>query len=778
MGNINEEEVKSGHEDASGAVTPLDSNNTLVNLMDMVEKEQELLNEWMSTSKRSIPSNDDVSKTDSHKDEEHENDVIPKEVEMPVLQIKNTVPLKQKLQWAEILDVTQPVSDFNERVPNMAHKYDFELDIFQKQAVIKLEERCDVFVAAHTSAGKTVVAEYAIALSMKHMTKAIYTSPIKALSNQKYRDFRHTFGDVGLITGDWKINETASCLIMTTEILRSMLYCRSDVVPDLEYVIFDEVHYINDSDRGHVWEEVLIMLPPTVSIVMLSATVPNTLEFAQWVGRTRQKKVYVITTPKRPVPLEHYLYTGTSGSTKNDRFCIMDGQENFSIEEYRNAEQSRKEKPSSKPVPHGGRAPPTKQPYWNYGKEKATWVVLIDHLRKREELPVVAFTLSRNRCDKNAEELKNLDLTVGTEKSRIDGFIHKCVQQLQDADRNLPQVLRMKDLLRRGIGVHHSGILPILKEIIEMLFQDGLVKLLFATETFAMGVNMPTRSVIFDSIRKFDGVEWRHLYPGEYIQMAGRAGRRGKDRVGNVIILCKAEIPKEIDLRNMMKGKPTALQSKFRLTYKMMLNLLRRENLKVEEMMSRSFKETNVQETKDKIMSELKSVEEEIKRKGELSLVSPHTKLLIDFCKKSLEFLSDWSYVENVVIDRCGGKFLTPGRVVLVTHRQHCNKIGVLLMTECIKREFVYRILVLCHAGENLEEMAIPEKDADECDEISKILSFAWPKKYFVPEGSGGHTIIQVKGQDILEISNVILDVKNVTYIKQDWEKRQMPRFR
>lgn len=748
---------------------------TLVNLMDLVEREQEFLGEWISSAKAgTIEKSED--QTNILKDDEQECDVIPKEVKLPVLKIRDTVALKQskQLQWAEILDVSQPVADFSQRVPNMAHKYDFELDIFQKQAVIKLEERCDVFVAAHTSAGKTVVAEYAIALSMKHMTKAIYTSPIKALSNQKYRDFRHTFGDVGLITGDWKINETASCLIMTTEILRSMLYCRSDVVPDLEYVIFDEVHYINDSDRGHVWEEVLIMLPPSVSIVMLSATVPNTLEFAQWVGRTRQKKVYVITTPKRPVPLEHFLYTGTGGSSKDDRFLIMDGQENFLLEGYRKAEMSREKKPSSKPQV---RAPPSRQHNWNYKQEKTMWVALIDHLRRREELPVVAFTLSRNRCDNNAEELRSLDLTLPNEKPKIDGFIHRCVQQLQDADKNLPQVLRMKDLLRRGIGVHHSGILPILKEIVEMLFQDGLVKLLFATETFAMGVNMPTRSVIFDSIRKFDGIEWRHLYPGEYIQMAGRAGRRGKDKVGNVILVCKGEIPKEVDLRNMMKGRPTALQSKFRLTYKMMLNLLRRENLKVEEMMSRSFKESNVQETREKIMSELKVIEQEIKEKGELSQASPHSKMLIDFCKRSLEFLCDWNKVQKEVIDT-SSKYLTPGRVVLVTYGKHCNKIGVFLFSEVVKREQLYRILVLCHAKENLDETPMLEKDLDAFDELNKILTFAWPNKFFVPEGSGGHTLIQVRAKDIIEVSNVFLDVKNVTYIKQDWEKRQQPRFR
>lgn len=201
-----------------------------------------------------------------------------------VISIKDARTQQTVAEWAEIIDISQPVKNFHQQVADMAHQYPFELDTFQKQAILKLEDHNHVFVAAHTSAGKTVVAEYAIALSKKHMTKTIYTSPIKALSNQKYRDFKQTFGDVGLITGDIQIDPTANCLIMTTEILRSMLYCGSDVTRDLEYVIFDEVHYITDADRGHVWEEVLILLPDHVCIVMLSATVPNTLEFANWVS--------------------------------------------------------------------------------------------------------------------------------------------------------------------------------------------------------------------------------------------------------------------------------------------------------------------------------------------------------------------------------------------------------------------------------------------------------------------------------------------------------------
>lgn len=219
------------------------------------------------------------------------------------------VALKQAVvNWAD--KSVLPSSEYEKLRPNLAMEYPFELDTFQQQAVMRLERRENVFVAAHTSAGKTVVAEYAIALALKNNTRSIYTSPIKALSNQKYRDFRDKFGvdNVGIITGDVSVNPNAPCLIMTTEIFRSMLYKGADTIRDIEFVIFDEVHYVNDAERGVVWEEVIIMLPEHVCLIFLSATTPNSMEFSEWIGRTKHRKVYVMTTNKRPVPLQHYLF--------------------------------------------------------------------------------------------------------------------------------------------------------------------------------------------------------------------------------------------------------------------------------------------------------------------------------------------------------------------------------------------------------------------------------------------------------------------------------------
>ncbi|KZT41620.1 ATP-dependent RNA helicase [Sistotremastrum suecicum HHB10207 ss-3] len=533
-----------------------------------------------------------------------------------------------KRDWAHVVDVNKTIRNFHELVPDMAHKYPFELDTFQKEAVYHLEQGDSVFVAAHTSAGKTVVAEYAIALAAKHMTRAIYTSPIKALSNQKFRDFKTTFSsaNVGILTGDVQINPEAPCLIMTTEILRSMLYKGADLIRDVEFVIFDEVHYVNDIERGVVWEEVIIMLPEHVSIILLSATVPNTQEFAEWVGRTKKKDIYVISTKKRPVPLEHFLYAG------KEMYKIVNAKGEFLGEGYKEAGEALRRKQdkereaaglppvqrlgargaalakagqrgapgrggtqgggrgASNPMRGGGGGRPPLHRF-----DKNLYVHLVGHLRKKNLLPVVVFTFSKKRCEENASTLSNVDLCVASEKSQTHVEVEKAMSRLKGSDKNLPQISRMRDLLSRGIGVHHGGLLPIVKELVEILFSRGLVKVLFATETFAMGVNMPARCVVFSSIRKHDGTSFRELLAGEYTQMSGRAGRRGLDDTGVVIIAVENELPETPTLHKMMLGQPSKLQSQFRLTYNMILNLLRVEALKVEEMIKRSFSENAAQ---------------------------------------------------------------------------------------------------------------------------------------------------------------------------------------
>lgn len=581
---------------------------------------------------------EEIGEAEQEDDADDIDDLLP--VEFPSLEPHSKLAASRAnratREWAHMVDIKHDMKNFRELVPDMAFEWPFELDTFQKEAVYHLENGDSVFVAAHTSAGKTVVAEYAIALAAKHMTKAIYTSPIKALSNQKFRDFRQIFDEVGILTGDVQIDPEASCLIMTTEILRSMLYRGADLIRDVEFVIFDEVHYVNDYERGVVWEEVIIMLPEHISLILLSATVPNTHEFASWVGRTKQRDIYVISTAKRPVPLEHYLWAG------KEMHKIVDSDKKFIEKGWKDAHAATqsKEKPPGQTTMssrggnprgggrggqqgrggrggggqqqrgggggggRGGGAPRASHTPGHMGRggrsgfssanqDKNIWVHLVQHLKKNTLLPACIFVFSKKRCEENADALSNQDFCTANEKSQIHMIIERSIARLKPEDRLLPQIVRLRELLGRGIAVHHGGLLPIVKEMVEILFAQTLVKVLFATETFAMGLNLPTRTVVFSGFRKHDGQSFRNLLPGEYTQMAGRAGRRGLDKVGSVIIVPQGndDVPAVTDLRNMILGEPSKLRSQFRLTYNMILNLLRVEALKIEEMIKRSFSE-------------------------------------------------------------------------------------------------------------------------------------------------------------------------------------------
>ncbi|KAJ7794574.1 hypothetical protein B0H14DRAFT_3159045 [Mycena olivaceomarginata] len=457
----------------------------------------------------------------------------------------------QKRDWVHVIDVNTPLGNSHELVPEMAHKYPFELDTFQKQAVYHLEMGDYVFVAAHTSAGKTVVAEYAIALAEKYMTRAIYMSPIKALSNQKFRDFKQTFSpsSVGILTGDVQINPGASCLIMTTEILQGMLEALSG---------------------------------------LLSATVLNTKEFADWVGRTKKKDIYVISTAQRPVPLEHYLYAS------REMYKIVNARRNFLALGYKEAGEALQRKQDKEREAAGllpvqrvgarGAAPPQR------GQQRGRG------------------TPAPKRCEENVATLTNADLCSSVEKSEVHVAIKKALSRLKGSDKKLPQIGQMRDLLSRGIGAHHSGLLPIVKEVAcgdplcsrtgqdivcdrDLCDGQSLWSIKSMYLRIAQGVNMPAKCVVFSGIRKHDGRGFRDILPGEYKQMAGRAGRRGLDPTGTVVIVANDSLPEQTTLQTMMLGTPGKLSSQFRLTYNMILNLLRVEALKVEEMIKRSFSE-------------------------------------------------------------------------------------------------------------------------------------------------------------------------------------------
>jgi antiviral helicase SKI2 len=594
---------------------------------------------------------------------------------------------KERKCWAVTTQLD--VSDFYSVIPNPAITYPFELDGFQKQAIARLERRECIFVAAHTSAGKTVCAEYAIALARKHCTRAIYTSPIKALSNQKYRDFKDKFGDdVGLITGDLQINADSSCLIMTTEILRSMLYRGADLIRDIEWVIFDEVHYINDTERGVVWEEVIIMLPDYVNMIFLSATTPNTIEFSDWIGRTKKKPVHVIKTDYRPVPLSHYLYAGRK------LHLIMEGKSGFLDKGWKEAgisllpasERNKVEQKGKKTASVGTtkqsalpvrRMTGSAHAAWQQSGSRQDWTSLVKFLEREMLMPTVVFSFSKKKCEEIANMLRTMDLNTAAERNTAHAFAIQTMKRLSPRDASLPQVISTCEMVKRGIGVHHGGLLPILKEMVEILFSRNLIKVLFATETFAMGVNMPAKAVVFNSIRKHDGTKFRVLEPGEYTQMAGRAGRRGLDSIGTVIMCCFGEEPPpQLTLRNMLTGSSTKLQSQFRLTYNMILNLLRVEDMTVEGMIKRSFSEFATQRAL--VANDYPSL---LKRGGkaltklenefEESIgIRSDAEDIVDYFLTSSELLSSnqkaLTYLMNCVGETAGGA-LTPGRILLVT---------------------------------------------------------------------------------------------------------------
>lgn len=483
-----------------------------------------------------------------------------------------------------------------------AKNYKFTLDPFQSQSVLCIENDQSVLVSAHTSAGKTVVAEYAIALSLKQKQRVIYTTPIKALSNQKYREFYEEFSDVGLMTGDVTINPMASCLIMTTEILRSMLYRGSEVMREVGWVIFDEIHYMRDKERGVVWEETIILLPDNVHYVFLSATIPNARQFCEWIAHLHRQPCHVVYTDFRPTPLQHYVFPAGGDGIH----LVVDEHGQFREDNFTTAMAVLENAGDAAKGDQKGKKGGPKE-----GKEGSNIFKIVKMIMERNFAPVIVFSFSKKECEAYALQMAKLDFNTPEEKKLVDEVFNNAMMVLNEEDRSLPQVENVLPLLKRGIGIHHGGLLPILKETIEILFGEGLLKALFATETFAMGLNMPARTVLFTSTQKFDGKDFRFVTSGEYIQMAGRAGRRGLDDKGIVILMVDEKLSPAAG-REIVKGIPDDLNSAFHLTYNMVLNLLRVEEVNPEYMMERSFHQFQNYSSIPKIYNNVKELEERL----------------------------------------------------------------------------------------------------------------------------------------------------------------------
>lgn len=540
---------------------------------------------------------------------------------------------------------------------NMAKTYPFNLDPFQQVSVACLERNESVLVSAHTSAGKTAVAEYAIAMGFREKQRVIYTSPLKALSNQKYRELSQEFSDVGLMTGDVTLSPNASCLIMTTEILRGMLYRGSEVLKEVAWVIFDEIHYMRDRERGVVWEESIIFLPPAIKMVFLSATMSNATEFAEWICNLHKQPCHVVYTDFRPTPLQHYAFPmGGSGLylvvDENDQFR----EDNFmkvqdSLAKQGDGNKGTNAKTSGR-IARGGTASGGSDIY-----------KIVKMIMERKFEPVIIFSFSRRECEHHAMSMAKLDFNTQEEKDVVEQVFQNAILCLNEEDRNLPAIELMLPLLQRGIAVHHSGLLPIIKELVELLFQEGLVKALFATETFAMGLNMPAKTVVFTSFQKWDGDSHRYIGSGEYIQMSGRAGRRGKDERGICIIMIDAKM--EMDsLKEMVLGRPAPLVSTFRLSYYTILNLMSRAEgqFTAEHVIRNSFHQFQYEKALPDMGNKISNLEDEAARldaSGE-AVVGEYHKLKLDIVELEKKMMAEITRPERVLY------FLLPGRLVKV----------------------------------------------------------------------------------------------------------------
>ncbi|KAH7510902.1 hypothetical protein JRO89_XSUnG0241800 [Xanthoceras sorbifolium] len=543
-------------------------------------------------------------------------------------------------------------------IGEMAKTYMFELDPFQKVSVACLERNESVLVSAHTSAGKTAVAEYAIAMAFRDKQRVIYTSPLKALSNQKYRELHQEFTDVGLMTGDVTLSPNASCLVMTTEILRGMLYRGSEVLKEVAWVIFDEIHYMKDRERGVVWEESIIFLPPAIKMVFLSATMSNATQFAEWICHLHKQPCHVVYTDFRPTPLQHYVFPmGGSGlylvvdeneQFREDNFVKL--QDTFSKQKIGDGNRSERGKASGRMAKGGS------------GSGGSDIYKIVKMIMERKFQPVIVFSFSRRECEQHAMSMSKLDFNTQEEKDDVEQVFHNAVLCLNEEDRNLPAIELMLPLLKRGIAVHHSGLLPVIKELVELLFQEGLVKALFATETFAMGLNMPAKTVVFTAVKKWDGDSHRFIGSGEYIQMSGRAGRRGKDERGICIIMIDEQMEMNT-LRDMVLGKPAPLVSTFRLSYYSILNLMSRAEgqFTAEHVIKNSFHQFQYEKALPDMGKKVSKLEEEaalLDASGEAEVAEYH-KLKLDLAQLEKKLMSEITRPERVLYYLGSGRLLT-----------------------------------------------------------------------------------------------------------------------
>ncbi len=496
-----------------------------------------------------------------------------------------TLDMSDELRALESGAAAAGAADPEALVAEFARTYPFELDEFQWRGCLALAAGRGALVAAPTGAGKTVVGEFAVWLALRAGGKAFYTTPLKALSNQKFGDFvaRHHAGGVGLLTGDNSINGEAPVVVMTTEVLRNMLYESSPTLAGLRCVVMDEVHYLQDRVRGAVWEEVLINLPVDVKVAALSATVSNAEEFGEWLEATRGATEVVI-EERRPVPLDNYYLIGRE---LHPMFASANGELVPNPSLVRRGEREWRGGRDGKGRPgHGRPGPQAVRRDWVPSR-----VEVVELLEEQGLLPAIYFIFSRAGCDQALAQCRaaGVNLTTRDEKDAIADFFDLRVAQLDAADLDALGYNELSESLQRGVASHHAGMLPLFKEAVEELFAQGLVKVVFATETLSLGINMPARTVAIEKLSKWDGERHEVLTPGEYTQLTGRAGRRGIDTRGAAVVLHQPFIPFE-RVTALASTRAYPLLSSFRPSYNMAVNLVANyERADAERLLASSF---------------------------------------------------------------------------------------------------------------------------------------------------------------------------------------------
>ncbi|KAG9510845.1 Exosome RNA helicase MTR4, partial [Fragariocoptes setiger] len=675
--------------------------------------------------------NNSSGEVNDHQDASDPMDIVKEqenELDEPNLKPRTNVYSLESTESAGCLhEVVIPIDanyvELRDKTLHPGHKpartYPFNLDPFQKRSIMCIENSQSVLVSAHTSAGKTVVAEYAIALSLRDKQRVIYTTPIKALSNQKYREFVEAFEDVGLITGDVTINPSASCLIMTTEILRQMLFRGNEIMREVGWVIFDEIHYMRDKERGVVWEETIILLPDNVRYVFLSATIPNARQFAEWIAHLHSQTCHVVYTDYRPVPLQHYIYP----SGGDGLYLVVDEDGNLRHTKFNEAMSVLKP------------AENQQNQRRSFKETKETTALnlskVVRAIMERNLAPVIIFSFSKKECEAYALQMNKLDLNTEEEKGLVTEVFTNAIDVLSDDDKRLPQVQQVLPLLKNGIGIHHGGLLPIIKEVIELLFGEGLIKALFATETFAMGLNMPAKTVVFSSARKFDGKDFRWITSGEYIQMSGRAGRRGLDDKGIVVLMLDEKITPAVG-KSLIKGSPDHLNSAFHLTYNMVLNLLRVDGVNPEYMLQHSFFQFQNYASVPELENSIRRME-----KQRSSIVIQDEKRCCNYfrIKNQIDKLNG-EFVKYIQDPRYIKPFLNEGRLLKIVSNQGIDLdwcIFVDSKREARRRrnpreeeQFTYTIKVIAWLDESIEdptclELKSPETKATGQWKIAQI---------------------------------------------------------